>query len=58
MATRKVVFDQIQKYIYDNALVVMMYARANVYGYTDRFVPAAFGFFSNLNWNAEVWDVK
>jgi peptide/nickel transport system substrate-binding protein len=57
-AARKTAIDAVQKYIFDNYLVVMMYARANVYGYTDRFVPGPFGFFSNMNWNAEVWDVK
>ncbi len=57
-AARKKVFDEIQQYIYDESYVMMMYARANVYGYTDRFVPAAFGFFSNMNWNAEDWTVK
>jgi peptide/nickel transport system substrate-binding protein len=57
-AARKVALDAAQKFIYDNSLVVMMYARANVYGYVDRFVPAAFGFLSNMNWNAEEWDVK
>lgn len=55
---RKTALDAVQKYIYDNALVIMMYARANVYGYVDRFVPGPFGFVSNLNWNSEVWDVK
>ncbi len=57
-ATRKVAIDALQQYIFDNYYVVMMYARANVYGYGDRFVPGPFGFFSNMNWNAEVWDVK
>jgi ABC-type transport system substrate-binding protein len=57
-AARKAALDEVQKYIYDNALVVMMYARANVYGYVDRFVPGTFGFYSNMNWNAEIWDVK
>jgi len=57
-AVRKVAADELQKYIYDQYYVVMMYARANVYGYVDRFVPAPFGFFSNLNWNSEEWDVK
>lgn len=57
-ATRKVVFDEIQKYQYDNALFIPMYARANVYGHTDRFVPGPFSFLGNMNWNAEVWDVK
>jgi peptide/nickel transport system substrate-binding protein len=57
-AARKVALDAVQQYIYDNSLVVMMYARANVYGIVDRFVPGPFGFISNMNWNAEVWDVK
>jgi hypothetical protein len=29
-----------------------------VYGFSNRFTPAAFGFYSNMNWNAELWDVK
>jgi len=57
-AGRKEALDALQQYIYDQYYVVMMYARANVYGYVDRFVPGSFGFFSNMNWNAEVWDVK
>ncbi len=57
-AARKVALDAVQKHIFDNYYVIMMYARANVYGFTDRFVTGPFGFFSNLNWNAEVWDVK
>ncbi len=57
-AARKVALDAVQKYLYDNSLVVMMYARANVYGFTPRFVPGLYGFTSNLNWNAEVWNVK
>jgi len=57
-AARKVAIDALQKYIFDNYLVVMMYARANVYGMVDRFVPGPFGFASNLDWNSEVWDVK
>jgi peptide/nickel transport system substrate-binding protein len=55
---RKTTLDAIQKYIYDNSLVVPMYVRMNVYGYTDRFVPGLFGFFSNMNWNSEIWNVK
>jgi len=57
-AVRKERLDAVQKHVFDNYYVVMMYARANVYGHTDRFVPGPFGFFSNLNWNSEVWDVK
>lgn len=57
-AVRKQIVDQVQEYIFEHYYVVMMYARANVYGLTDRFVPGPFGFFSNMNWNSEVWDVK
>ncbi len=57
-AARKAALDELQKYIFDQYYVIMMYARANVYGYVDRFVPGPFGFYSNMNWNAEVWDVK
>ncbi len=57
-AARKVALDAVQKYVFDQYYVIMMYARANVYGYVDRFVPGPFGFYSNMNWNAEVWDVK
>jgi peptide/nickel transport system substrate-binding protein len=55
---RKVAVDEVQKVIYDNSYVMMMYTRANVYGMRDRFVPGKFGFFSNLDWNAEEWDIK
>lgn len=57
-AARKVAIDALQQFIFDNYLVIMMYARANVYGIVDRFVPGPFGFASNMNWNSEVWDVK
>ncbi|NOH00873.1 MAG: peptide ABC transporter substrate-binding protein [Chloroflexi bacterium] len=57
-AARKAALDKVQEYIFNQYYVIMMYARANVYGYVDRFVPGPFGFFSNMNWNAEVWDVK
>jgi peptide/nickel transport system substrate-binding protein len=57
-AVRKTALDALQKYIFDQYYVVMMYVRANVYGYTDRFVPGPFSFTSNMDWNSEVWDVK
>jgi len=57
-AVRKAALDDVQKYIFDQYYVIMMYQRANIYGYTDRFVPGPFGGFSNMNWNSEVWDVK
>lgn len=57
-AARKTALDAVQKYIFDQYYVIMMYARANVYGTTARFVPGPFGFASNMDWNSEVWDVK
>jgi peptide/nickel transport system substrate-binding protein len=57
-AVRKTALDAVQKHIFDNYYVVMMYVRANVYGYVDRFVPGPFSFTSNMNWNSEIWDVK
>jgi len=57
-ATRKTAYDAIQKYQYDNALFVPLYARANVYGYTDRLVfPASSGY---CGWacNITQFDVK
>jgi len=57
-AARKIALDALQQYIFDQYYVIMMYARANVYGVVDRFVPGPFGFASNMNWNAEVWTVK
>jgi len=35
---RKPLYDEIQQYQYDNVLFIPLYARANVYGYTDRLV--------------------
>jgi peptide/nickel transport system substrate-binding protein len=57
-ATRKTAYDAIQKYQYDNVLFVPLYARANVYGYTDRVVfPPSSGF---CGWACDIvdWDVK
>jgi len=54
---RKKALMAIQKYLYDNALVIPLYARANVYGFGDRFIPAPFGA-EEMFWNAEAWDVK
>ena len=57
-AVRKVAIDAVQQYIYDNSYVVMMYARANVYGIVDRFDPGPFGFMGNMYWASETWTVK
>jgi peptide/nickel transport system substrate-binding protein len=57
-AVRKTALDALQKYIYDQYYVILMYVRANVYGFTDRFLPGPFSFRSNMDWNSQVWDVK
>jgi len=57
-ATRKTAYDAIQKYQYDQALFVPLYARANVYGYSARLVfPPSSGF---CGWacNMMGWDVS
>jgi len=57
-ATRKPIYDQIQKYQYDQALFVPLYARANVYGYSARLVfPPSSGF---CGWACDMldWDVS
>jgi peptide/nickel transport system substrate-binding protein len=56
-ATRKPIYDAIQKYQYDQALFVPLYARANVYGYSARLVyPPSSGF---CGWGCDIsnWDV-
>jgi peptide/nickel transport system substrate-binding protein len=57
IATRKKGLMAIQKYLYDNALVIPLYARANVYAFGERFISAPFGA-EEMFWNAEAWDVK
>lgn len=57
-AVRKQAFDEIQKYQYDNALFIPMYVRANVYGYTDRFVFPATSVISGWAWDTFNWSVK
>lgn len=57
-ATRKAAYDAVQKYQYDNALFVPLYARANVYGYTDHLVFADSSGFCGWACNIVNWDVK
>ncbi len=57
-AARKKVYDQIQQYMYDNVLIVPLYARANVFAYADRFAFPRSSGYSNAFWNAEAFDVK
>jgi peptide/nickel transport system substrate-binding protein len=55
-AARKKVYDQIQQYMYDNVLMVPLYARANVYAYQDTFVFPPTSGSSNFAWDAEYFD--
>jgi peptide/nickel transport system substrate-binding protein len=57
-ATRKKVYDEIQKYMYDNVLMVPLYARANVFAYVDRLVFPPSSGYSNFAWNMEAFDIK
>jgi peptide/nickel transport system substrate-binding protein len=56
-AKRKVILDEAQKYIAENYYVIPMYARGNIYGSTPRFQFGPLGPQSDINWNAEEWDV-
>jgi peptide/nickel transport system substrate-binding protein len=58
-ATRKVAYDAIQQYQYDNVLFVPLYARANVYAYQDTLVmPLSSGYSGGGGgaWAAEYFD--
>jgi peptide/nickel transport system substrate-binding protein len=57
-ATRKKVYDQIQQYMYDNVLMIPLYARANVFAYVDRLVFPPSSGYSNFAWDMENFDVK
>jgi ABC-type transport system substrate-binding protein len=57
---RKTAFDALEKYMYDQVLVVPLYARGNVSGYTDRFdftKTSAYCYFACPS-NVVQWDVK
>jgi len=57
LAVRKEALDAVQQYIYDQSYVIMMYARADVFGYLDRVVFPEFGGESKPYWAVETWDV-
>jgi peptide/nickel transport system substrate-binding protein len=57
-AVRKPVFDEIQKYMYDNALIIPMYARANVMAYVDRFILPPTSVIGGMMGDTFDWDVK
>ena len=57
-AARKAVYDEIQQYQYDNVIIVPLYARANVFGYSDRFIFPPSSGYGNAFWDVVDFDVK
>ena len=58
-AARKTVYDEIQQYMFDNVIIVPLYARANVYAYQETLVfPPSSGYTGGGggNWAAEYYD--
>lgn len=55
---RKSMLDEAQIYLAENYYIIPMYTRADVFGYIDRFIMSPNDPQGNLNWNAEVWDVR
>ncbi len=55
--TRLKAVTAIQEYMYNNYLVVPLYARPNVYGLSSRFVPGPGGNNGGFNWDSFDWDV-
>jgi len=57
-ATRKIAVDKVQQYMFDNALVIPIYARANVMSYTDRMILPPTSVISGMMGDMFDWDVK
>ena len=57
-AVRKTALDAVQKYMYDNALIIPMYARANVMAYLDRLVLPPTSVIGGMLGDTFDWDVK
>jgi len=57
-AVRKQAIDQVQQYMYDNALVIPMYARANVMSYLDRLILPPTSVIGGMMGDTFDWDVK
>jgi len=57
-AARKKVYDQIQQIQYDDVIIIPLFARANVYGYSSRVTFPPSSGYSNAFWDAENFDVK
>jgi peptide/nickel transport system substrate-binding protein len=55
---RKVYFDQIQQYMYDNALVIPIYARISVMAYVDRFILPPTSSLNVAMGETFDWDIK
>ncbi len=56
-AARKKVYDQLQQYMYDQVLVIPLFARANVYGYSSKLVFPPSSGWANAFWDAENFDI-
>ncbi len=57
-AARQKVYDQIQQYMYDNALMVPLYARALVYAYNQAVTFPPTSGYSNAFWDSENFDIN
>jgi len=57
-ATRKAVYDKIQQYMYDNVLMIPLYARANIFAYSENLVFPPSSGYANAFWSAEDFDIK
>ncbi len=57
-AARKKVYDEIQQYMYDNVLMIPLYARAAIYGYSSRLVFPPSSGYSGFAWDMENFDVR
>jgi len=57
-AARKTALDALQQYQYDNAIMIPMYARANVMAYLDRFVLPPTSVIGGMLGDTFDWDVK
>jgi len=55
---RKQALDAVQQYMVDNALVIPMYARANVMGYDSRLVLPPTSVIGGMLGDTFDWDIK
>jgi peptide/nickel transport system substrate-binding protein len=57
-ASRKKAYDALQQYMFDNVLIVPLYARANVYAFGDHVVFPPSSGYANAFWDMENFDTK